>query len=273
MTLIHTVPQNHVVIIERFGKFSKVQRAGLRFLIPFLDKMKTLEAWNAVAIKPNNSGTPIWIELSEQRSNTPSRQAQTIDNVTVEANASVYWRITDPIKAVYEIDHLPSSIADVTLNVLRSNLGKLKLDQILSERQNLNQRIAAELLDTTTRWGVSVSRVEIQEILYSSETADAMLQEMTAERKRRAAISEAEGEAQSITIKATAQAGAIKLIAESEKFYLEQMTKFTSADMAIKVLIAQKYISGMDSISKNPADKVFLPNNFQGLFEISSKNI
>ena len=95
---------------------------------------------------------------------------------------------------------------------------------------------------------------------------------MTAERRRRAAVSEAEGEAQSITIKATAQAEAIKLIADSEKFYLEQITKFTSADMAIKVLIAQKYISGMDSISKNPADKVFLPNNFQGLFEITSKN-
>ncbi len=272
MPLIHTVPQNHVVIVERFGKFSKIQRDGLRFLIPFLDRVKTLEDWNGIATKSNNSGKSIFIELSEQQSNTPSRQAQTIDNVTVEASASVYWRITDPIKAVYEIDHLPPSIVDVTLNALRSNLGKLKLDQILSERQNLNQRISAELLDTTTRWGVSVSRVEIQEILYSSETADAMLQEMTAERRRRAAVSEAEGEAQSITIKATAQAEAIKLIAESEKFYLEQITKFTSADMAIKVLIAQKYISGMDSISKNPADKVFLPNNFQGLFEITSKN-
>ena len=186
------------------------------------------------------------------------------------ANASVYWRIADPVKAVYEIDHLPTAIADITLNALRANLGKLKLDQILSERQNLNQRISAELLDTTTRWGISVSRVEIQEIEYSSETADAMLQEMAAERRRRASVSEAEGEAQAIKIKATAQAEAIKLVAESEKYYLEQIAKYTSADMAIKVLLAQKYISGMESITKNPADKVFIPNNFQGLYEVST---
>lgn len=272
MPLIHTVPQNHVVIIERFGKFSKIQREGLRFLIPFLDEIKSLEDWRGTAVKQNYLGYSAFVELSEQQSDTPQRQAQTIDNVTVSANASVYWRIIDPVKAVYEIDHLPSAIADVTLNALRSNLGKLKLDQVLSERQNLNHRIAAELLETTTRWGVSVSKVEIQEIEYSSDTADAMLQEMAAERKRRAAVSEAEGEAQAIKIKALAQAEAIKLVADSEKYYLEQIAKYSSEDMAIKALIAQKYIAGMDSISKNPADKVFIPNNFQGIFSISSKH-
>lgn len=270
MPLIHTIPQNHVVIVERFGKFSKIQREGLRFLIPLLDRIKRLDDWNGTAVKKNYFGISSFIELSEQQSDTPQRQAQTIDNVTVSANASVYWKIIDPIKAVYEIDHLPSAIADVTLNSLRSNLGKLKLDQVLSERQNLNQRIATELLETTTRWGVSVSRVEIQEIEYSSETADAMLQEMAAERRRRASISEAEGEAQAIKIKALAQAEAIKLVADSEKYYLEQISKFSSTEMAIKALIAQKYIAGMDSISKNPADKVFIPNNFQGMFDVST---
>ena len=268
MQIIYTVEQNHIVLIERFGKFSKIQRSGLRFLIPFLDHPKTLETWNDVAVKRNNLNQPIFIELSEQQSDTPSRQAQTSDNATVSANASVYWRISDPIKAVYEIDNLPSAILDVALNSLRSNIGKLTLNQLLSERQSLNQKITAELLETTNRWGVTISKVELQEILYNKETEDAMLQQITADRRKIALVSEAQGEAEAIRIKSLAQSEAIRLVADSEKYYLEQIAAYSNADMAIKVLIAQKFITGMDSISKNPADKVFLPNNFQGIFEV-----
>lgn len=267
MQLIYTVKQNHVVLIERFGKFAKIHREGLRFLIPFLDKTKKLSSWNGVCVKTNDSNEPIFIEMSEQQTDTPSRQAQTADNATVGTNASVYWRIIDPIKAVYEIDHLPSAIVDSTLNALRSHIGKLTLNQLLGERQSVNQRIAAELLETTARWGVAVSKVELQEIQYNKDTEDAMLQQLAADRRRIALVSEAEGEAQAIKIKALAQAEAIRLVADSEKYYLEQVAQYSSADMAIKALIAQKYISGMDSISKNPGDKVFIPNNFMALYD------
>lgn len=276
MALIYTIPQNHVVLIKRFGKHSRVQRDGLRFKLPIIESIKYIPEWQGVA---NKRG--YFIELSEQQTDTPSRQCQTLDNVTIDANASIYWRITDPVKAVYDIDILPKSIADVALNALRANIGKIKLDQVLSERQNLNVKIAAQLAETASKWGVTFTRVEIQEINYSSETAEAMMQEMTAERKKRALIAEAEGEAQAevtiakaeasaTIIRAQAQADAIKLIAEAESVYISKLKENSSAEVAGQIIMSQKYIDGMKAISNNPSDKVFLPNSFQGMFEIST---
>lgn len=276
MALIYTVPQNHVVLIKRFGKHSRVQRDGLRFKLPFVESIKKVYEWEGVA---NKSGH--FIELSEQQTDTPPRQCQTLDNVTIDANASIYWRITDPVKAVYDIDILPKSIADIALNALRANIGKIKLDQVLSERQNLNQKIAAQLAESASKWGVAFTRVEIQEINYSSETAEAMMQEMTAERKKRALIAEAEGEAQAeITkanaeanatlIRARAQADAIKLIAGAESEYMSKLKENSSPEVAGQIIMSQKYIDGMKTISSNPGDKVFLPNSFHGMFEIST---
>src|SRR6056297_1873415 len=107
MPLIHTVPQNHCVIIERFGKYSKMQQHGLNFCIPVLDTIRQMSDWNGVATKQG-----YLIELSEQQTDTKPRQCQTSDNVTVIADAVVYWRITDAVKAVYNVDHLPRSLQD-----------------------------------------------------------------------------------------------------------------------------------------------------------------
>jgi len=276
MSLIYTVPQNHCVIIERFGKFSSVQNEGLNFLIPFLDNKKYLSNWQGQA---NKRG--YLIELSEQKTDTPARQCQTKDNVTIQADASVYWKIVDPIKAVYNVDILPSSISDIALNALRANIGTITLDQVLSERQTLNQKISAQLAETAGKWGIAFTRVEIQELTYSKDTADAMLQEMNAERQKRARVSEAEGEAFAITkkaesearstlIRAEAQANALKMITEAEINYLSQLKEKTDASTAGQILIAQKYIDGMEAITKNPSDKVFLPSTFQGILSVGA---
>jgi regulator of protease activity HflC (stomatin/prohibitin superfamily) len=278
MSLIYTIPQNHCVIIERFGKFSSVQNEGLNFLVPFLDNKKYLGNWQGQA---NKRG--YLIELSEQKTDTPARQCQTKDNVTIQADASVYWKIIDPIKAVYNVDILPSSISDIALNALRANIGTITLDQVLSERQTLNQKISAQLAETASKWGITFTRVEIQELTYSKDTADAMLQEMNAERQKRARVSEAEGEAFAITkkaesearstlIRAEAQANALKMVTEAEINYLSQLKEKTDAQTAGQILIAQKFIDGMESITKNPSDKVFLPSNFQGILSIGADN-
>ena len=278
MSLIYTVPQNHCVIIERFGKFSSVQNEGLNFLVPFLDNKKYLGTWQGQA---NKRG--YLIELSEQKTDTPARQCQTKDNVTIQADASVYWKIIDPIKAVYNVDILPSSISDIALNALRANIGTITLDQVLSERQTLNQKISVQLAETASKWGITFTRVEIQELTYSKDTADAMLQEMNAERQKRARVSEAEGEAFAITkkaesearstlIRAEAQANALKMITEAEINYLSQLKEKTDAQTAGQILIAQKFIDGMESITKNPSDKVFLPSNFHGILSIGADN-
>lgn len=275
MAIIYTVPQNHVLLIKRFGKHSRVQKDGVRFKIPIIDSIKHVHEWGSIANKRGH-----YIELSEQQIDTPPRQCQTLDNVTIDANASIYWRILDPVKAVYDIDILPKSIADIALNALRANIGKLKLDQVLSERQNLNQKIAAQLIEVASKWGVTFTRVEIQEINYSNETAEAMMQEMTAERKKRALIAEAEGkakaeltkaqaDAEASLIRANAQADALKLIADAESNYILKLKESTSAEAASQIILSQKYIEGMKTITNNPSNKVFLPTGFKGTYEIS----
>ena len=276
--LIYSVPQSHVVIIERLGKFSSVQTQGLHFKIPFIEEVRYVTSWGD---DTNKNGYQI--ELAEQKSDTPIRECHTKDNVAVKINASIYWRMNDPEKADYEIDILPTSITDISLNALRSNVGKLSLDQVLSERQELNNKIFIELKETASKWGVLLTRVEIQELSTSDETADAMRQEMTAERLKRSIILEAEGTQKSQVTIAKGKAEAIKIladadvyeidkIAEAESKYLDKLKERVSDGQATQILIAQKFIKGMDSISQNPSDKVFLPNNFQGIFSLPIEN-
>ncbi len=272
MQLIYIVPQSHCVVIERFGKFSRIQRAGVRFRVPLLEKVRLLDTWADTA---NKQG---WImELTEQQTDTPSRQCHTKDNVPITANASVYWRITDPRRALYEVDILPQAVADIALNALRSNIGALDLDTVLSERQELNQRIAAQLSETAKKWGVLFTRIEIQELKTAEDVSTAMLQQMDAERRRRAFVSEAEGKAQAqikiaeaqkqaAILRAQGQVKALAMIAGAESNYIETLKKKCSPSEAAQLLMAQKYIDGFDVISKNPADKVFIPNSFTGLF-------
>jgi regulator of protease activity HflC (stomatin/prohibitin superfamily) len=174
------------------------------------------------------------IEMTEQQTDTPARQCHTKDNVPVMANASVYWRITDPRCALYEVDILPQSVSDVALNALRSNIGTLDLDAVLSEREQLNERIASQLSETAKKWGIIFTRVEIQELTTDKKVSASMLKQMDAERLRRAIVAEAEGQAeatvkiaeaekQAMILRAEGEAIAKVKIAESESFYLKRL--------------------------------------------------
>ncbi len=182
-SIVFTVQQGHCAIIERLGKFSRVKKAGLATRLPLIETVRYVgDSWGEVA---NKRG---WlIELTEQQSDTTARQTQTKDNVTLESlDASIYWRIVDPAKAVYEIDRLPRMIEDTALNCLRAHIGRMSLDELLGERAKLIHSITSELNQTATRWGIQLNRVDIQEIRYDEKTAAAMRQQMDAERKARA---------------------------------------------------------------------------------------
>lgn len=274
MPLFYTIPQSHCVIIERFGRFNRVQREGLHARIPIIDHIRYHDDWSGVATKAG------WlIELAEQHTDTPPRPCHTKDNVAVTANASVYWRIIDPVRARYEVDVLPRAVADSALNVLRANIGKLDLDMLLSERRQLNEKVAAELSDIGKKWGVLFTRVEIQELVTSEDVSSAMLQQMEAERHKRAIVSEAEGEAiakiklaegekRASILRAEGVASALDRLAQAEKQYLQSLGETVSAHDAVSLLVAQKYLDGFRSISANPADKVYLPNSFHGIMNI-----
>lgn len=262
MGFIYTVPQNHVVLIERFGKYVRTQNSGLRMYIPFIEKRKTFYEWGKVATKRG-----INVELSDQQTDTPSRRCQTSDNVTIEADATIYWKITNPIKAAYEVDILPKSVKDIALNSLRSNIGKFSLDQLLSERDRLNENIKRDLDKVSNEWGIVFKSVEIQEISYSDEIADAMMQEMAAERKKRAIIAEAEGLSKSMIMKAEAEAKSMEIRGDSESDYISKITNSLDKKSALELILSQKYIDGMEVISAKKGDKIYLPNNFRGLIE------
>ena len=275
--MITTVPQNHCRVIERFGKPVKVQHSGLRFKLPFIDTVRDVsDVWGHETHKQG-----VFIELTEQIVDTNPRECITKDNAKVTVDCVISWRVVDPIKAVYEVDHLHQSLLQAALNVIRSEIGSRELDEALATRASLNETIVAGLVDTLKKWGIQILRVEIQELRTDDKTSAAMLQQLEAERKSRALSSEAEGQAAATIKAATAdresavqraegQAKALGIIADAERAYLDSLSEVVGAEEAARILLAQKVIDGFDRISQNPADKVFLPTSMSGVIELSS---
>ena len=169
--MITIIPQSHCRIIERFGKPVKVQKSGLAIKIPVLDSVKDVSTdWGGDA---NKQG--VFIELSEQVTDTHPRECITRDNAKVMVDAVVSWRIIDPIKAVYEVDQLHQSLLQTVLNAVRAEVGGNELDYALQARTELNEKITSRLVDTLSKWGLQLLRVEIQELKTDDATSAAML--------------------------------------------------------------------------------------------------
>lgn len=202
---VKVVPQSETRVIERLGRFHCVLNPGLNFIIPFIDKPKTIytrrveNGLNGRHVVRTTATTVI--DLREQVYDFPSQQVITRDNVTTEINALLYFQITDPKKAVYEIDNLPNAIEKLTQTSLRNVIGELELDETLTSRDTINSRLQNILDDATNKWGVKVNRVELQDITPPQSVRVAMEKQMQAERNRRAEILNAEGEKQSLILR------------------------------------------------------------------------
>jgi regulator of protease activity HflC (stomatin/prohibitin superfamily) len=289
--LFYTVPQAHCVVIERFGKFSRVQSQGLRVRLPLIERFHVVTWTNKLGEPVSHRGGYL-IALTEQQMLSEDRECITRDNVPVTASVSVYWRITDPRRAIYEVANLPKAVEDVALNALRSNVGTLDLDRVLSERASLNEHIAAQLSETGGKWGVVFTRVEIRQLETKGSVASSMLKQMDSERERRARVTEALGEAeakikiaeaekqveikraeagrQALVLRAEGEAQARAKIAQADAFVLSRLKEHVGESEAVQILLAQKFISGLEVITKQPGNKVFVPNSFQGLLNLSS---
>lgn len=202
---VKVVPQSETRVIERLGRFHSVPSPGLNFIIPFIDKPKTIYTRR---VEQGIGGRHVVrtvattvIDLREQVYDFPSQQVITRDNVTTEINALLYFQITDPKKAVYEIDNLPNAIEKLTQTSLRNVIGELELDETLTSRDTINTKLQAILDDATNKWGVKVNRVELQDITPPESVRVAMEKQMQAERNRRAEILNAEGEKQSLILR------------------------------------------------------------------------
>src|SRR5256885_2363513 len=207
---IKIVPQATVMLVERLGRFSKVASSGLNILVPFLDKPRAVYWTNMRAGITS-------IDLREQYLDLPPQPVITRDNVTIHVDSVVYWQITDPVKAVYEMNDLVGGIVQLTITGMRAVMGDMDLDHTLSQRDQINSKLRIILDEATDKWGVKVTRVDVKNINPPEDVRVTMEKQMTAERNRRALVLQADGERQAAITRAEGEKQAAVTRAEGEK--------------------------------------------------------
>src|SRR5438094_3604476 len=207
---IKIVPQATVMLIERLGRFSRVASSGLNMIIPFIDKPRAVY-WT------NTRGGLTSIDLREQYIDLPPQPVITRDNVTIHVDSVVYWQITDPVKAVYEMNDLVGGIVQLTITGMRAVMGDMDLDHTLSQRDQINSKLRIILDEATDKWGVKVTRVDVKNINPPEDVRVTMEKQMTAERNRRALVLQAEGERQAAITRAEGEKQAAVTRSEGEK--------------------------------------------------------
>lgn len=207
---IKIVPQATVMLIERLGRFSRVASSGLNIIVPFIDKPRGVY-WT------NTRGGMTSIDLREQYIDLPPQPVITRDNVTIHVDSVVYWQITDPIKAVYEMNDLVGGLVQLTITGMRAVMGDMDLDHTLSQRDQINSKLRLILDEATDKWGVKVTRVDVKNINPPEDVRVTMEKQMTAERNRRALVLQAEGERQAAVTRAEGEKQAAVTRSEGEK--------------------------------------------------------
>src|SRR6266852_1497407 len=207
---IKIVPQATVMLVERLGRFKFIAASGLNILVPFLDKPRAV-FWT------NMRGGITSIDLREQYIDLPPQPVITRDNVTIHVDSVVYWQITDPIKAVYEMNDLIGGIVQLTITGMRAVMGDMDLDHTLSQRDQINGKLRIILDEATDKWGVKVTRVDVKNIDPPEDVRITMEKQMTAERNRRALVLQAEGERQAAITRAEGEKQAAVTRSEGEK--------------------------------------------------------
>jgi regulator of protease activity HflC (stomatin/prohibitin superfamily) len=207
---IKIVPQATVMLVERLGRFNRVAASGLNILVPFFDKPRAVYWTNT---RPGVSS----IDLREQFLDLPPQPVITRDNVTIHVDSVVYWQITDPVKAVYEMNDLVGGIVQLTITGMRAVMGDMDLDHTLSQRDQINAKLRIILDEATDKWGVKVTRVDVKNINPPDDVRITMEKQMTAERNRRALVLQAEGERQAAITRAEGEKQAAVTRSEGEK--------------------------------------------------------
>ena len=267
---VQVVPQKQVKLIERLGKFHKKAEAGLNVILPFFDSVRAT------------------IDLREQITQIEPQPVITRDNVTMEVDAVIYYVVADPTRATYEVQNLKWGIEQLTLSGLRNVIGALDLDHTLTSRDTINTQLRAALDAATQQWGVKIMRVELKNIDPPQEIKLTMEKQMTAERARRATVTQAEGEKSSAILRAEGQkqsqivsaegqresailaadgqAQARLRIATAEAQAIELVAKAIGASgNPAQYLIAQRYLESLTQIAAGSQKVVFMPFEAAGV--------
>jgi regulator of protease activity HflC (stomatin/prohibitin superfamily) len=253
-------------LVERLGKYDRQLQPGLSFVLPVVEKVVSHES------------------LKERVLDIPPQQCITRDNVAIEVDAVVYWQLLEHARAYYAVDNLQAAMVNLVLTQIRAEMGKLDLDQTFTTRQEVNEALLRELDQATDPWGVKVTRVEMRDIKPSSGVQQAMEQQMTAERQKRAAILRSEGEKESqlnaakgraealvldakakqeaLVMEAQAQAQQQALLAqaraEAATLLAEAMQANPEASEAIRLLLARDWMAMGESMARAPGGSVLM---------------
>ncbi len=225
------VPGGQIYLVERLGKYNRKLESGIHFVIPFVEEV------------PTGAETTSKEEILD----VPAQECFTRDNVSVKADAVVYWRLVDHARAFYEIGDLSSALKNVVLTQIRSEIGKIDLDETFTNRQEINEALLRDLDQITNPWGLKVTRVELKDLTPRQNVLDAMEQQMAAERTRRALILESEGARQAKINEAQGAAESKILEAEAEK---KALILKAEGEAKQQELISKAKANSIDAISR-----------------------
>ena len=285
------VGQAEVLVIERLGKFNRLARSGFNILIPFIERPRPIDVRYFEAdvngVKKITSGSTSRIDLREQVLNFPSQPVITKDNVTIDIDAVLYYRIADPQKATYSIQNLPYALETLTRTTLRNIVGDMELDQTLASRDLINKKMREVIEEASIGWGVDVTRVELQAIEPPRDIQQSMELVMRAERERRAAVTnaeaskraaileseglreaqvrKAEGEKEAAVLRAQGLAEARLTMAQAEAEAIQRIANSLPDGQAAMYLLGLKYLEALPQVTQGKGSTIFLPAEATGV--------
>src|ERR687888_1572170 len=253
---VRIVPQARAGVVERLGRYSRTLNAGLTIVVPFIDRIREM------------------IDLREQVVSFPPQPVITEDNLVVNIDTVLYFQITDPKAATYEVANYIQAIEQLTVTTLRNVIGGMELEETLTSRDNINAQLRGVLDEATGKWGIRVNRVELKAIDPPASIKDSMEKQMRAEREKRAAILTAEGvkqsqiltaegDKQSAILRAEGQREAVMLQAEGQARAIDTVFQAIHEGRPDPQLLAYQYLQTLPQIAKGESNKVWIiPSEF-----------
>jgi regulator of protease activity HflC (stomatin/prohibitin superfamily) len=279
------VGQAEVMVIERLGRFHRLARSGFNIIIPVFERPKSIDVryFEGVGVSGRKllASTTTRIDLREQVLNFPSQPVITKDNVTIDIDAVLYYRVADPQKAAYSVQNLPYALETLTRTALRNIVGEIELDQTLASRDMINKKMREVVEEAAIGWGVDVTRVELQQIQPPTDIQQSMELQMRAERERRAAVTnaeaskraavleaegqreaqvrKAEGEKEAAILRAQGQAEARLAMANAEAEAVRRISAALPSGDAATYLLGIKYLEALPTLAAGKGSTIFLP--------------